>query len=163
MKDQLIYKWMLFHAVGIAQRGNAGTDWPTIIGYRRKWKKIFWASPTICHILFGISYVLPTSKKICQVKKNSSPIVRHNSLAKSRYNLHQKPERETKLYLCPSTSWKLKSGTLLCYLFLFQPPTWLETTMPTARRACIFTRWRLVFSKLPKIAKPFAKLLEEYF
>ena len=31
------------------------------------------------------------------------------------------PERETKLYLCPSTSWKLKSGTLLCYLFLFSP------------------------------------------
>ena len=28
-------------------------------------------------------------------------------------------KRETKLYLCPSTSWKLKSGTLLCYLFLF--------------------------------------------
>ena len=31
------------------------------------------------------------------------------------------PERETKLYLCPSTSWKLKSGTLLYYLFLFSP------------------------------------------
>ena len=31
------------------------------------------------------------------------------------------PERKTKLYLCPSTSWKLKSGTLLCYLFLFSP------------------------------------------
>ena len=31
------------------------------------------------------------------------------------------PERETKLYLCLSTSWKLKSGTLLCYLFLFSP------------------------------------------
>ena len=30
-------------------------------------------------------------------------------------------EREIKLYLCPSTSWKLKSGTLLCYLFLFSP------------------------------------------
>jgi len=35
--------------------------------------------------------------------------------------------------------------------------------MPTARRARIFTRWRLVFPKLPKIAKSFAKLLEEYF
>ena len=31
------------------------------------------------------------------------------------------PEKETKLYLCPSTSWKLKSGTFLCYLFLFLP------------------------------------------
>ena len=30
-------------------------------------------------------------------------------------------ERETKLCLCPSTSWKIKSGTLLCYLFLFSP------------------------------------------
>ena len=27
------------------------------------------------------------------------------------------PEIETKLYLCPSTFWKLKSGTLLCYFF----------------------------------------------
>jgi len=35
--------------------------------------------------------------------------------------------------------------------------------MPTARRARIFMRWRLVFLKLPKIAKSFAKLLEEYF
>ena len=31
------------------------------------------------------------------------------------------PERETKLYLCHSASWKLKSRTLLCYLFLFSP------------------------------------------
>ena len=31
------------------------------------------------------------------------------------------PEREIKLYLYPSTSWKIKSGTLLCYLFLFSP------------------------------------------
>ena len=31
------------------------------------------------------------------------------------------PERETKLYLCHSTSWKLKSGIILCYLFLFSP------------------------------------------
>ena len=57
-------------------------------------------------------------------KKSSSPIVWHNSLVKPRYNLHQKPERETnyvyalpphenlhqepetetKLFLCPSTS-----------------------------------------------------------
>ena len=121
------------------------------------------ASPAVCHILLDISCVLPTSKKICQVKKNLSPTVWHNSLAKSRSNLHQEPERETKLYLCPSTFWKLKSGTLLCYLFFFHPPTWLETTMPTARRARIFTRWRLVFPKLPKIVKSFAKLLEEYF
>jgi hypothetical protein len=32
---------------------------------------------------------LPTSKKICKVKKELSPIVWHNSLAKSRSNLHQ--------------------------------------------------------------------------
>jgi hypothetical protein len=41
---------------------------------------------------------LPTSKKICQVKKSSSPTVWHNSLVKSIFNLHQKPERETKLF-----------------------------------------------------------------
>ena len=49
------------------------------------------ASPKVCHILLGISYVLPTSKKICQVKKNLSPTIWHNSLAKSRSNLHQEP------------------------------------------------------------------------
>jgi hypothetical protein len=41
---------------------------------------------------------LPTSKKICQLKKSSSPTVWHNSLVKSIFNLHQKPERETKLF-----------------------------------------------------------------
>ena len=42
-------------------------------------------------------------------------------LPNSNLTYIRNPERETKLYLCPSTSWKLKSGTLLCYLFLFSP------------------------------------------
>jgi hypothetical protein len=47
------------------------------------------ASPRVCQILLGKSFVLPTSKKIYQVKKSSSPTDWHNSLAKSRSNLHQ--------------------------------------------------------------------------
>jgi hypothetical protein len=47
------------------------------------------ASPRVCQNLLDKSYVLPTSKKLCKVKKSSSPIVWHNSLAKSRSNLHQ--------------------------------------------------------------------------
>jgi hypothetical protein len=42
-------------------------------------------------ILLGKSCVLPTSKKICQVKKSSSPKVWHNSLIKLKYTLHQEP------------------------------------------------------------------------
>jgi hypothetical protein len=48
------------------------------------------ASPRVCQILLGKSCALPTSKKICQVKKEfiskKSGII---SLAKSRSNLHQ--------------------------------------------------------------------------
>ena len=85
-----------------------------------KWKVVR-VSPKICHILFSISCVLLTSKKICQVKKSLSPTVWHNSLAKLRSNLHQEPWEKNKIIFMPSTSWKLKSGTLLCYLFLFSP------------------------------------------
>jgi hypothetical protein len=47
------------------------------------------ASPRVCQNLLGKSCVLPTYKKLCKVKKNSSPTVWHNSLAKSKSNLHQ--------------------------------------------------------------------------
>jgi hypothetical protein len=47
------------------------------------------ASLRVCQILLGKSCVLPTTKRICQVKKSSSPTVWHNSLAKLRSNLHQ--------------------------------------------------------------------------
>ena len=59
------------------------------------------------------------------------------------------PERETKLYLWHSTSWKLKSGTLLCYLFFFSPSH--LTRNHDANRARIFTRWRLVFPSCQKL------------
>ena len=82
---------------------------PTIIKYNIFYLKIiiFWdirASPTVCHILFGISCVLSTYKKICQIKKSLSPTVWHNSLAKPNLTYIRNPERKTKLYLCPSTS-----------------------------------------------------------
>jgi hypothetical protein len=47
------------------------------------------ASPRVCQNLLSKSCVLPISKKLCKVKKNSSPAVWHNSLGKSRSNLHQ--------------------------------------------------------------------------
>jgi hypothetical protein len=46
--------------------------------------------------------------------------------------------------------------------FLFHPFTYLETMMTTASRAYIYAL-KAGFPKLPKSAKSFAKLLEEYF
>ena len=79
------------------------------------------ASPRVCYILLGISCVLPTSKKICQVKKIYLQQFGIIHLPNSDLTYIRNPEREIKLYLCPSISWKLKSGTLRCYLFLFSP------------------------------------------
>ena len=71
-------------------------------------------------------------------------------------------EKQNYIYALPPIE-NLNQEPFSVIYFFFHPPTWLETTMPTARRARIFTRWRLIFSKLSKIAKSFAKLLEEYF
>ena len=79
------------------------------------------ASSRDYQILLCKSYVLPTSKKICQVKKSPSPIIWHNSLANPKYNLHQESERETKLCLCPSTLWKLTSRTWDRNKIIFMP------------------------------------------
>jgi hypothetical protein len=67
-----------------SDRGGWLTSTATIIiGFLR-------ASPRVCQNLLSKSCVLPTSKKLCKAKKkNSSPTVWHNSLAKSRSNLHQ--------------------------------------------------------------------------
>ena len=63
------------------------------------------ASPRVCHILLDISCVLPISKKICQVKKRGYlqqfGIIH---LSNSDLTYIRNSERETKLYLCPSTS-----------------------------------------------------------
>jgi hypothetical protein len=63
-------------------------------------------SSRVCQILLGKSYALPTSKKICQVKKRvhlqQSGII---SLAKSRSNLHQESrEKQVDLPNCWSCS-----------------------------------------------------------
>ena len=99
------------------------------------------ASPRVYQILLGKFCVLPTFKKICQVKKSSSPIVWHHSLAKPRYYLHQKLEREIKLCLCPSISWKLTSGTLRQKqnYFYVLPSLLIRTDAPRIR-AHIYTR-----------------------
>jgi hypothetical protein len=62
------------------------------------------------------------------------------------------PYIEVKLCLCSSTSWKHGSGNLLCYLFLFHPPTYLEITMLTVSHTRIFTRWRLFFPSCQKLS-----------
>ena len=72
------------------------------------------------------------------------------------------PERETKLYLYPSTSWKLKSGTLLCYFF-FHPPTWLETTMPTARPLAYIYALEAGFSQVAKNCQVFCQTIGGVF
>jgi hypothetical protein len=85
---------------------------------------VFRASARVCQNLLSKSCVLPTSKKAMQrKKKNSSPTVWHNSLAKSRSNLHQE-SREKQNYACalPPIE-KLTSGILLYSLFPFHPPT----------------------------------------
>jgi hypothetical protein len=73
------------------------------------------------------------------------------------------PERETKLYLCSSTTWKLASGTFSVIYFFFHPPTHLETMVLTASRAYIFRRWRLVFLKLQKKCQVFYQTIREVF
>jgi hypothetical protein len=47
------------------------------------------ASPRVGQNLLGKSCVLPTFKKLYKVKKESSPTTCHNSLVKSRSNLHE--------------------------------------------------------------------------
>jgi hypothetical protein len=49
---------------------------------KQKGKSIYKSLP-------NFTCVLPTYKKICHVKKSSSPTIWHNSLAKLRSNLHQ--------------------------------------------------------------------------
>jgi hypothetical protein len=86
---------------------------------------------------------LPTSKKICQVKKSSSPIVWHNSLAKPRSNLHQESwEKQNFVYtLPPLENLHQKSFSIL---YFFHPPIYRETPMATTIRARIYTRQRWV-------------------
>ena len=62
------------------------------------------ASPRVCHILLGISYVLSTSKKIYQVKKAYLQQFGIIHLPNPDLTYIRNPERETKLYLFPSTS-----------------------------------------------------------
>jgi hypothetical protein len=81
------------------------------------------ASPRVGQNLLGKSCVLPTFKKLYKVKKESSPTTCHNSLVKSRSNLHEE-SWEKQNYVCalPALE-KLTSGILLYSLFLFHPPT----------------------------------------
>jgi hypothetical protein len=120
-------------------------------------------------------------------KKNSSPTVWHNSLAKSRSNLHQE-SWEKQNYACalPPIE-KLTSGILLYSLFLFHPPTYRKQRwQPRSARAYMRVgRWVLpsfyfcqvglsncwgpvflVFAKIIWMPSCFDKLLElllDYF
>ena len=73
------------------------------------------------------------------------------------------PERETKLYLCPSTSWKLKSWTLLCYLFLFSPSHLTRNhDANRAPRAYIYAL-EAVFSQVAKNCQVFCQTIGGVF
>jgi hypothetical protein len=88
-------------------------------------------TPRVCQILLGKSCVLPTSKKVCQVKKRvhlqQFGIIH---LPNSDLTYIRNPERN-KIIFMPFTSWKLTSGILLYYLFLF------FTLLPRGKR-----RWQ---------------------
>jgi hypothetical protein len=126
------------------------------------------ASLRVCEILFGKSYVLPTSKNICQVKKSSSTLW-HNSLGKSKYNLYQESwDKQNFVYVLPPLE-NLHQESFSILYFLFHPPTYRETPMATTIRARIDTHgevsfasfyfcqigllncWRPIFLVLPKL------------
>jgi hypothetical protein len=68
------------------------------------------------------------------------------------------PERN-KIFLCPSTPWKLTSGILLYSLFLFSP-SHLEGNADGTR---IYARGEVSFAKFLFLPSWFAKLLEGNF
>jgi hypothetical protein len=70
--------------------------------------------------------------------------------------------KETKLYLCPSTTWKLTSGILLYSLFLFSP-SHLEGNADGNHDPRIYARGEVSFAKFLFLPSWFAKLLEANF
>jgi hypothetical protein len=58
------------------------------------------------------------------------------------------PERNKKIDLCPSTSWKLTSGILLYSLFLFSPSHLEGNADGNKIRARIYARGEVSFAKL---------------
>jgi hypothetical protein len=81
------------------------------------------ASPRVCQILLGKSCVLPSSKKVCQVKKSSSPTIWHNSLAKPRSNLIQDSwKKQNYVYAFPPLG-NLHQESFSILYFFFHPPT----------------------------------------
>jgi hypothetical protein len=86
-------------------------------------------------------------KRYAKWKKSSSPIVWHNSLTKSRCNLHQE-SCEKQNYVCglpPLENLHQESFSFL--YFFFHPPTYRETPMATTIRARIYTRREMSFAK----------------
>jgi hypothetical protein len=90
-------------------------------------------------------------KKICQVKKSSSPTIWHNSLAKPRSNLHQESwEKQNYVYVLPPLK-NLHWESFSVLYFFFHPPTYFIsffTLPPTWKR-----RWQ------PRFARTYAKFL----
>jgi hypothetical protein len=77
---------------------------------------------------------LPTPKKICKVKKCSSPTIWHNSLAKSRSILHQE---RNKIMFVPFHLFKtyIRNPYLFFISFFTLPPTEKRRWQPCSARA----------------------------
>jgi hypothetical protein len=120
----------------------------------------FRATPTIWHILFGISCVLPTYKKICQVKNSSSKQLVIIQLPNSDLTyIGNLREKQNYVY----TLLPLQNLHQEPFYFCFHPPTKRETSMATGVVARIFTRWEAWDAELLLMTSCFAKLLEAFF
>jgi hypothetical protein len=96
-------------------------------------------------------------------KNSSSAIIWHNSLVKSRSNLHQDSWEKQKFVCALPPLENLHQESFSILYFFFHPPTYRETPMATTIRAHIYTRGEVSFAKFVFLSSWFAKLLEAKF
>jgi hypothetical protein len=87
---------------------------------------------------------LPISKKICQIKKSSYPIIWHNSLSKLRSNLHHESwDKQNYVYVFPPLENLYQKSFSILYFFT-APPTGKRRWQPRSARAYMRAeRWVL--------------------
>jgi hypothetical protein len=104
--------------------------WENSLEHLQEFAKIYLANPVFCQLLKSYAK---------QKKKNWSPTVWHNSLAKSRSNLHQE-SWEKQNYACafpPIKNLHQESFSIL-YFFFTLPPRGKQRWQP--RSACAYMR-----------------------
>jgi hypothetical protein len=115
------------------------------------------ASPRVCQILLGKFYVLPTFRKVYQVKKEFIPTVWHNSLTKLRSNLHQEFSKNQNYgHAFHLLETDIRNPSLFFISFFTLPPRGKQRWQPRSARAYM----RVGRSVLPSW---FVKLLETNF